>query len=70
MLENNINYILNFTTNILNYWVEMILYIYIYIYMKFHAVIKCLGIRANDEDEGMTQSQVLLYVIYHIYFAG
>jgi hypothetical protein len=68
MLENNINYILNFTTNILNYWVEMILYIYIY--MKFHAVIKCLGIRANDEDEGMTQSQVLLYVIYHIYFAG
>jgi hypothetical protein len=30
---------------------------------------KCLGIRANDEDEGMTQSQVL-YVVYHIYFAG
>jgi len=46
------------------------IYIYIYIYMKFHAVMKCLGIRANDEDEGMTQSQVLLYVVYHIYFAG
>ena len=33
--------------------------------MKFQAVIKCLGIRANDE--GMTQSQILLYVIYHIF---